>query len=107
MALATSGGRLRVCGNGGSAADSQHIAAEYLGRFLREREPLAAIALTTNSSALTAIGNDYGFEQVFSRQVRAHARPDDVLLGLGCPFREAAEGRDKKKRMQVARFLWH
>jgi D-sedoheptulose 7-phosphate isomerase len=82
MALATSGGRLLVCGNGGSAADSQHIAAEYLGRFLREREPLAAIALTTNSSALTAIGNDYGFEQVFSRQVRAHARPGDVLLGL-------------------------
>jgi D-sedoheptulose 7-phosphate isomerase len=79
---AKTGGTLLVCGNGGSAADSQHIVAEYLGRFLREREPLPAIALSTNSSAFTAIGNDYGFEQVFSRQVRAHARPGDVLLGI-------------------------
>lgn len=82
IASAKAGGTLLVCGNGGSAADAQHIAAEYVGRFLREREPLPAIALTVNTSALTAIGNDYGFESVFARQVRAHARPGDVLLGL-------------------------
>ena len=77
-----SGGMLLVCGNGGSAADAQHIAAEFVGRYLREREPWPAIALNTNTSALTAIGNDYGFEQVFARQVRAYGRPGDVLLAI-------------------------
>jgi D-sedoheptulose 7-phosphate isomerase len=76
------GGKLLLCGNGGSAADCQHIAAEFTGRFLAERRGLAAIALTTDTSALTAIGNDYGFERIFDRQVEALARPGDVLLGI-------------------------
>jgi D-sedoheptulose 7-phosphate isomerase len=82
IASALAGGTLLVCGNGGSAADAQHIAAEYVGRFLRERQALPAIALHTNASALTAIANDYGFETVFARQVRAYGRPGDVLLAL-------------------------
>ena len=76
------GGRLLVCGNGGSAADAQHIVAEFVGRYLRERAPYSAIALSTNTSALTAIGNDYGFDEVFARQVHAHGRPGDVLLAI-------------------------
>ncbi len=69
-------------GNGGSAADAQHLAAEWTGRFHRERRPLAAIALTTDTSALTAIANDYGFEDVFARQVRALARAGDVAIAI-------------------------
>jgi len=76
------GHQLLLCGNGGSAADAQHIAAEFTGRFLKERNPWPAIALSTNSSGLTAIGNDYGFENVFSRQVRAHGHAGDVLLAI-------------------------
>ena len=76
------GGKVLLAGNGGSAADAQHIAAEFVGRFVHDRAPLAAIALTTDTSALTAIGNDYGFEQVFARQVSALARPGDVLVGI-------------------------
>lgn len=76
------GGRLLVAGNGGSAAEAQHLAAEFVGRFRGERRPYAAIALNTDSSAVTAIGNDYGFQEVFARQVRAHARPGDVVLLL-------------------------
>ncbi|WP_036218434.1 D-sedoheptulose-7-phosphate isomerase [Calidithermus chliarophilus] len=76
------GGKLMVCGNGGSAADAQHFAAELSGRYRRERRPLAALALTTDSSALTCIGNDYAFEQVFARQLEALARPGDVLFGI-------------------------
>ncbi len=76
------GGRLLVAGNGGSAAEAQHLAAELVGRLRGERIPLSAIALTPDSSAITAIGNDYGFEEVFARQVRAHGRPGDVLLLL-------------------------
>ena len=76
------GGKVLFAGNGGSAADAQHIAAEFVGRFINDRAPLAAIALTTDTSALTAIGNDYGFEQVFARQVSALARPGDVLIGI-------------------------
>ena len=71
-----------VCGNGGSAADAQHFAAELVGRFTRERRAWPAMALTTDTSALTAIGNDYGFDRVFARQVEAHGRPGDVLLGI-------------------------
>lgn len=78
----TSGGRIFWLGNGGSAADSQHLASELVGRFERERPGLAAIALTTDSSALTAIGNDYGFEQVFARQVEALCRPGDLVIGI-------------------------
>jgi D-sedoheptulose 7-phosphate isomerase len=76
------GGRLLIAGNGGSAAEAQHLAAELVGRLRGERMPLSAIALTPDSSAVTAIGNDYGFEEVFARQVRAHGRPGDVLLLL-------------------------
>lgn len=76
------GGTVLLCGNGGSAADAQHVAAELTGRFLRERRGLPAVALTTDSSALTAIGNDYGFERVFARQVEALGRPGDVLIAI-------------------------
>ena len=74
------GGKLLFCGNGGSAADAQHLAAEYVVRFAREREPLAAIALTTDTSILTAGGNDYGFDAVFERQLRALARAGDLVV---------------------------
>lgn len=74
------GGKLMFCGNGGSAADAQHLATEYVVRFRRNRQPLAAIALTTDTSLLTAGGNDYGFDAIFERQVRALGRPGDVLF---------------------------
>jgi D-sedoheptulose 7-phosphate isomerase len=76
------GGKLLVAGNGGSAADAQHISAEIVGRYKKDRPAYAAIALTTDTSALTAISNDYGFEQVFSRQVEGLGRRGDVLLAL-------------------------
>jgi len=75
-------GKVLACGNGGSAADAQHFAAELIGRFERERPGLPAIALTTDSSILTAIGNDYDFNQIFSKQVRALGQPGDVLLAI-------------------------
>lgn len=75
-------GKILACGNGGSAADAQHFAAEMTGRFEKERMELAAVALTTDTSALTAIGNDYGFDRVFSKQVRALGRTGDVLVGI-------------------------
>lgn len=74
--------RLLVCGNGGSAADSQHFAGEWLSRYKKDRRPLPAIALTVDTSALTAIGNDYGFEKVFSRQIEALGKPGDVLVAI-------------------------
>jgi D-sedoheptulose 7-phosphate isomerase len=74
------GGTLFFCGNGGSAADAQHLAAEYVVRYASNRKPLAALALTTDSSILTACGNDLGFEQIFARQVEALCRPDDLLI---------------------------
>ncbi|NLK66712.1 MAG: D-sedoheptulose 7-phosphate isomerase [Campylobacteraceae bacterium] len=77
-----SGNRVFICGNGGSAADAQHIAAELTGRYKTERNPLAGIALTTDTSALTAIGNDYGFEYVFVRQLAGLARSGDLLLAI-------------------------
>jgi D-sedoheptulose 7-phosphate isomerase len=76
------GGALLVCGNGGSAADAQHISAELTGRFLRDRRPLRAMALHANTSSLTAIGNDYGYDEVFAREVGAHGREGDVLLAI-------------------------
>ena len=76
------GGKVLLAGNGGSASDAQHIAAELVGRLVDDRAPLAAIALTTDTSALTAIGNDYGFEQVFARQLRALGRKGDVFVAL-------------------------
>ena len=76
------GHKIMLCGNGGSAADSQHIAAELIGRFERELSSLAAIALTTDTSALTAISNDYGYDQVFARQVEGLGQPGDLLIGI-------------------------
>jgi len=76
------GGQLLVAGNGGSAADAQHIAAELTGRFFRDRRPLRALALHANTSSLTAIANDYGYEHVFARELSAHGRPGDVLLAI-------------------------
>jgi D-sedoheptulose 7-phosphate isomerase len=77
-----SGNKLLLFGNGGSAADAQHIAAEFVGRFAFDRPALPALALSVNTSCLTAIGNDYGFEQVFSRQLEALGRPGDVAIGF-------------------------
>jgi len=77
-----SGGKVLFFGNGGSAADSQHLAAEFVGRFVRERAGLPAIALTTDSSILTAVGNDYGFDQVFARQIQALGRAGDVGVAI-------------------------
>jgi D-sedoheptulose 7-phosphate isomerase len=76
------GRKVLVCGNGGSAADAQHFAAELVGRFTRERRAWPALALTTDTSILTAVGNDWGFERVFARQVEAHGQPGDVLVGI-------------------------
>jgi D-sedoheptulose 7-phosphate isomerase len=76
------GGKLLLFGNGGSAADAQHLAAEFSGRFLRERGGLPSEALSVNSSAVTAIANDFGYEQVFARQVEAFAQPGDVVVGI-------------------------
>ncbi len=76
------GHKVLIAGNGGSAADAQHFAAELVGRFLKERRPLPALALTTDSSILTAVGNDYGFDVVFSRQVEALAQPGDLFIGI-------------------------
>lgn len=76
------GGKLLLCGNGGSAADCQHIAAEFTGRFSKDRLPIGAISLTTDSSALTCISNDYSYEDVFKRQVQALGRKGDCLIGI-------------------------
>lgn len=76
------GGKVLWCGNGGSAADAQHLAAEIVGRFRRERKALASVALTTDTSILTAVANDYGYEAVFSRQVESLGNPGDVLVGI-------------------------
>jgi len=76
------GGAILWCGNGGSASDSQHIAAELVGRFKENRRPLRSIALNTDTSVLTCIGNDFGYEEVFSRQVEAIGRPGDILVGI-------------------------
>jgi D-sedoheptulose 7-phosphate isomerase len=82
LACVTSGGKVLACGNGGSAADAQHFSAEFVGRYERERPELGAIALTTDSSIITAIANDYDFSSIFSRQVRALGQPGDVLLAI-------------------------
>ncbi|KUH81353.1 MULTISPECIES: SIS domain-containing protein [unclassified Mycobacterium] len=78
----TTGGRLLACGNGGSAAEAQHLTAELVGRFRDERIPMSAISLHAETSALTAIANDYGIDEMFARGVRAHGRPGDVLISL-------------------------
>ncbi len=78
----TAGGKVLVCGNGGSASDAQHFAAEFVGRFERERPGLAALALTTDTSILTAIGNDYDFNSIYSKQVQALGNPGDLLIAI-------------------------
>lgn len=76
------GGKILFCGNGGSAADSQHLAAEFVGRFKKERKAISALSLTTNTSILTAISNDYSFKNIFSRQVQALGKKGDLLIGI-------------------------
>jgi D-sedoheptulose 7-phosphate isomerase len=98
QALAT-GKLVLACGNGGSAADAQHMVGELVGRFLREREPWPAIALTTDSSILTSIANDYGFDQVFQRQVAAFGQPGGVLVG----FSTSGESRNVVNAAREAR----
>jgi len=93
------GGVLLVCGNGGSAADAQHIAAELTGRFFRDRKPLPALALHGNTSSLTAIGNDYGYDEVFAREVGAHGREGDVLLAIST----SGNSRNVLRAIEVAR----
>jgi D-sedoheptulose 7-phosphate isomerase len=95
------GGKLMFCGNGGSAADSQHLAAELTGRFMKDRRPLAGLALSTDSSALTCIGNDYSFDDVFARQVVALGRPGDALLAISTSGNSA----NVLKAVQAAREL--
>ena len=101
----TAGGKVLTCGNGGSAADAQHFAAEFVGRFERERPGLAAIALTVDTSILTAVGNDYGYEVVFSKQVEALGAPGDVLLAISTSGNSAnvlaAVAAAKKKEMTI------
>ncbi|MFH1730342.1 MAG: SIS domain-containing protein [Planctomycetota bacterium] len=98
------GGSLFLCGNGGSAAQCQHVAAELTGRFKLERRGLRAVSLTTDTSALTAIGNDYGFDQVFARQLEALARPGDVLIGLSTSgsSKNVVRAFEKARQMGVA-----
>lgn len=99
------GGKIMICGNGGSAADSQHFAAELAGRYKKERKALAAVSLTTDTSSLTAIGNDYGFERIFARQVEALGRKGDVLVALSTSGNSSnvleAISAAKKAGMQV------
>jgi D-sedoheptulose 7-phosphate isomerase len=94
-----SGGKLMFVGNGGSAAEAQHFSAEMVGRFLQERQPLPSIALTTDTSAVTAIGNDYGYEHVFSRQVQALGRKGDVLIAMST----SGQSKNIVMAMQAAR----
>lgn len=82
ISILEAGGKILICGNGGSAADSQHFAAELVGRFRCERPAWSAIALTVDTSVLTSLGNDYGFEQIFARQVQALGRPGDMLVAI-------------------------
>lgn len=93
------GGKILICGNGGSAADAQHFAAELTGRYKRERKGLAGIALSVDTSALTAIGNDYGFEYVFSRQVESLAQKGDVFFGIST----SGNSHNVLKAAQIAR----
>jgi D-sedoheptulose 7-phosphate isomerase len=93
IAAFRSGGKVIFLGNGGSAADAQHLAGELIGRFLKERRPLPALALTTNSSVLTALANDYGYDEVFPRQVAGLARRGDVVVGISTSGRSAGVNR--------------
>jgi len=101
IACLRAGGKVLLCGNGGSAADAQHFAAELVGRFEVERSGLPAIALTTDTSALTAIGNDYGFELLFSRQVEALAHKNDLLIGISTSGNSQNVCRALQKAKQI------
>ena len=81
-AAVKAGGKIMLCGNGGSASDSQHIAAEFIGRFTVDREPISALALTTDTSILTCVGNDYAFDQIFARQIKGLGRQGDILIAI-------------------------
>jgi len=93
------GGKVMACGNGGSAADAQHFAAELIGRFERERQELAAIALTTDTSILTAVGNDYSYDEIFSKQVRGLGKKGDILLGIST----SGNSKNVVKAIEVAK----
>ena len=96
-----SGGKIMACGNGGSAADAQHFAAELIGRFERERQELAAIALTTDSSILTAVGNDYGYDEIFSKQVRGLGKNGDILIGIST----SGNSKNVVKAIEIAKTM--
>lgn len=98
VACLENGGKLLLMGNGGSAADAQHFAAEMVGRFRAERPAIPAIALTTDTSILTAVGNDYGFERIFARQIEALARPGDAVLAIST----SGESENLVRALQVA-----
>ena len=95
----SNGNKVMFCGNGGSAADSQHLAAEFVGRFVKDRRPLAALALSTDSSALTCIGNDYGFDDVFYRQVVGLGKGGDCLVAIST----SGNSRNVIKAVEAAR----
>jgi D-sedoheptulose 7-phosphate isomerase len=99
------GGKLMLCGNGGSAADSQHIAAEFTGRFVHDRRPLPALALSTDTSALTCIANDYSFDEVFARQVQALGRAGDGLLAISTSGNSANVVRAVECAKQAGMFV--
>ncbi|MCG5431675.1 SIS domain-containing protein [Mycobacterium sp. MYCO198283] len=101
-----SDGRLLACGNGGSAAEAQHLTAELVGRFKDERKPLSAIALHADTSAATAIGNDYGIEEIFARGVRAHGRPGDVLVAMSTSGTSANVLAAAKAAQEAGMITW-
>ncbi|MCE6999116.1 SIS domain-containing protein [Saccharothrix sp. S26] len=100
------GGRLLAAGNGGSAAEAQHLTAELVGRFRDDRRPFSAIALCAESSSVTAIGNDYGYDQVFARQVTAHARPQDVVVLLSTSGRSQNLLEAAKAAREAGAHVW-
>jgi D-sedoheptulose 7-phosphate isomerase len=100
------GGRILVCGNGGSAAEAEHLSAELVGKYDRDRTPFSAIALTSDRCAGTAIANDYGAEEMFARQVRAHGRPGDVLLSLSTSGRSPNVLEATKAALDVGMTAW-
>ena len=102
----TDGGRLLAAGNGGSAAEAQHLTAELVGRYRDDRRPFSAIALCAESSSVTAIGNDYGYDQVFARQVTAHARPQDVVILLTTSGRSPNLLEAAKAARQAGAHVW-
>ena len=103
-----SGGKVLIFGNGGSAADSQHIAGEFIGRFKKERKSLAAVALTTDTSIMTSISNDYGFDKVFARQIEGLGKPGDVAIGISTSGNAAnvVLGLEQAKKMGLRTVAW-